>query len=164
MWLPAVVTVIVLAATPLFTATLTPSAVAPSVKCTVPGTALQPGSRPLTLVYAGSANAAGSQTAKTLVIGKAVAKVTNTLAAATIRKTAHGKITVKVTAPGTTPGGKVAIFDGTKQIATGTLSGGAVTVTLPLLSVGKHTLHAKYLGSSLVGSASAANVTLTVTR
>jgi hypothetical protein len=131
---------------------------------TVAGTALQPGSRALTLAYAGSANANGSQTAKTLSIGKAVATVTNTLAATTIRKSAHGKISVKVAAPGTTPTGKVTVFDGSKQIATGTLQNGSVTITLPLLGVGKHTLHAQYAGSALVGSATGGNVTLTVTR
>jgi hypothetical protein len=131
---------------------------------TVPGTALKPGSRPLTLGYAGSSNATASQTAKTLTIGKAVARVTNTLAAASVKKTVHGKLTVKVTAAGTTPTGTVAVFDGTKQIATGTLRSGTVTITLPLLGVGKHSLHADYLGSALVGTASASNVTLTVTR
>ncbi|MDT4921243.1 MAG: hypothetical protein QOI15_2145 [Pseudonocardiales bacterium] len=131
---------------------------------TVAGTALAPGSRPVTLVYAGSAGVLGSQAATTLTIAKAVAKATNTLSSASVRKTEHAKVTVKVTAPGTTPTGKVSIFDGSKVIATGTLRSGSVTITLPTLAVGKHSIHAKYLGSALVAAASGPNVVLTVTR
>jgi hypothetical protein len=130
---------------------------------TVPGTALLPGSYPLTVSYGGSANAGSSSTSKTLSVARAVAHITNKLVSATIHRSAHGKIVVKVTATGTTPTGTVNVYDGTKKIATGTLSKGTVTITLPLLGPGKHKLHAKYLGSSKVAPATASSVTLTVT-
>jgi hypothetical protein len=130
---------------------------------TLPGTALLPGSHTLTVSYGGSANAAASSTTKTVSIARAVSHVTNKLVASTIRKSVHGKLSVKVTATGTTPTGTVAVYDGTKKIATGTLSKGSVTITLPLLGRGKHTIHAKYLGSTKVAPGSASSVTLTVT-
>ena len=130
---------------------------------TVSGTALGVGSHGLTLFYGGSANAAASSAAKTLTVAKAVAHVTNKLSASTVRHTVHAKLTVKVSATGTTPTGTVYVYDGTKKIATGTLAKGVVTVTLPLLARGKHSIHATYLGSSKVSSGSAPTVILTVT-
>jgi hypothetical protein len=134
------------------------------VTLSVPGTALAPGTATLTLAYAGTSNATTSQTTKKLTVGKAVAHVTNKLSSSQVKTTAHAKVTVTVTATGTTPTGKVAVFDGTRQIASGTLNRGSVAITLPSLAAGKHSIHANYLGSSLVGVGSAASVTLTVVR
>ncbi|MFJ8109000.1 hypothetical protein [Streptomyces sp. NPDC096132] len=43
------------------------------------------------------------------------------------------------------------------KIATGTHSGGKVTITLPRLSRGRHTLHVYYAGSSTVNARNGAN-------
>ena len=77
--------------------------------------------------------------------------------------TKHATLTVHVSAPGTTPTGSVAVFDGHKQIATGSLHGGKAVITLPKLSKGKHSVHAVYAGSSKVAGSTAAAVALTVT-
>ncbi|MEV0183914.1 Ig-like domain repeat protein [Streptomyces sp. NPDC050625] len=110
----------------------------------------------LSVSYAGNAKLNASSTTASLKITKAAPSISST-APATVSHTARAKVTVKVTATGTTPTGTVRIYEGTKVIATGTLSGGKVTITLPKLSRGKHTLHAYYAGSSTVASKSGAN-------
>ncbi|MFD5539615.1 Ig-like domain repeat protein [Streptomyces sp. NPDC127079] len=113
----------------------------------------------LSVSYAGSAGLNASSTTASLKITKATASVA-TSAPASVSHTAKAKVTVKVTATGTTPTGTVRIYEGSKVIATGTLSGGKVTVTLPKLAKGKHTLHAFYAGSSTVNSKSGATFTI----
>ncbi|MGW7409303.1 Ig-like domain repeat protein [Streptomyces sp. NPDC054833] len=110
----------------------------------------------LSVSYAGNAKLNASSTTASLKITKAAPSISTT-APASVSHTARAKVTVKVTATGTTPTGTVRIYEGTKVIATGTLSGGKVTITLPKLSRGKHTLHAYYAGSSTVASKSGAN-------
>ncbi|WP_316758846.1 Ig-like domain repeat protein [Streptomyces herbicida] len=110
----------------------------------------------LSVSYAGSAKLNASSTTVSLKITKAAPSISST-APSSVSHTARAKVTVKVTATGTTPTGTVRIYEGTKVIATGTLSGGKVTITLPKLSRGKHTLHAYYAGSSTVASKSGAN-------
>ncbi|MER7185050.1 Ig-like domain repeat protein [Streptomyces hyaluromycini] len=114
----------------------------------------------LSVSYAGSTSLNASSTTVSLKITKASASV-STSAPTSVSHTAKAKVTVKVTATGTTPTGTVRIYQGTKVIATGTLSSGKVTVTLPKLAKGKHTLHAFYVGSSTVNSKTGANFTIT---
>ncbi|MGY4982773.1 Ig-like domain repeat protein [Streptomyces sp. 900105755] len=114
----------------------------------------------LSVSYAGSSSLNASSTTVSLKITKATASV-STSAPTSVSHTAKAKVTVKVTASGTTPTGTVRIYQGSKVIATGTLSGGKVTVTLPKLAKGKHTLHAFYVGSSTVNSKAGANFTIT---
>ncbi|MHC3470126.1 Ig-like domain repeat protein [Streptomyces sp. 7R007] len=113
----------------------------------------------LTVSYPGTSKLYASSTSLSLKITKATPTVTTT-APASVSHTAHAKVTVKVTATGTTPGGTVKIYEGTKLLATGTLSGGKVTLTLPKLSKGKHVLHASYAGSSTVNAKSGADFTI----
>ncbi|MEU1405478.1 Ig-like domain repeat protein [Streptomyces sp. NPDC005728] len=113
----------------------------------------------LSVSYAGTSKLNASSTTTTLKITKATASVSST-APSSISHTARAKVTVKVTAAGTTPGGTVRVYEGSKVLATGTLSGGKVTITLPKLSRGKHTLHAFYAGSSTVNSKSGPNFTV----
>ncbi|MFD4605632.1 Ig-like domain repeat protein [Streptomyces sp. NPDC058464] len=114
----------------------------------------------LSVSYAGSSSLNASSTTVSLKITKATASV-STSAPTSVSHTAKAKVTVKVTATGTTPTGTVRIYQGTKVIATGTLSSGKVIVTLPKLAKGKHTLHAFYVGSSTVNSKTGANFTIT---
>lgn len=59
------------------------------------------------------------------------------------------RITVQVSAPGTTPVGTVALRWGSKTIGTGTLSGGVAKVKITSkLGKGPHTVKAYYLGST----------------
>ncbi|MET7476016.1 Ig-like domain repeat protein [Streptomyces sp. NPDC005648] len=113
----------------------------------------------LTVSYGGATKLNSSSVSVTLKVTKATASVAST-APATVSHTARAKVTVKVTATGTTPGGTVKIYEGTKVLATGTLSGGKVTITLPKLSKGKHTLHAGYTGSSTVSARTGANFSI----
>lgn len=113
----------------------------------------------LTVSYAGAAKLNTSSTTVSLKIVKATPAISKT-APASIAHTARAKVTVKVTATGTTPAGTVRVYEGTKLLATGTLSGGKVTLTLPKLAKGKHTLHAYYAGSTTVSARSGANFTI----
>ncbi|MGY5013129.1 Ig-like domain repeat protein [Streptomyces sp. 900105755] len=114
----------------------------------------------LSVSYAGSSSLNASSATVSLKITKATASV-STSAPTSVSHTAKAKVTVKVTAAGTTPTGTVRIYQGSKVIATGTLSGGKVTITLPKLAKGRHTLHAFYVGSSTVNSKAGANFTIT---
>jgi hypothetical protein len=113
----------------------------------------------LNVSYPGTSKLYKSSTTVSLKIVKATPAVT-TSAPTSVSHTAHAKVTVKVTATGTTPTGTVRIYQGTTVIASGTLSGGYVTITLPLLSRGYHTLHAYYAGSSTVNAKSGASFTI----
>ncbi|WP_127360052.1 Ig-like domain repeat protein [Actinacidiphila soli] len=113
----------------------------------------------LTVSYAGDANTKSSKATAKLTIVKATASVSSS-APKTISHTKRAKVTVKVTATGTTPTGKVRIYEGTKVIATGTLSHGKVTITLPTLKKGTHKLHARYLGSTTVNAKSGATFSI----
>ncbi|MGW2688735.1 Ig-like domain repeat protein [Streptomyces sp. NPDC001414] len=114
----------------------------------------------LSVSYPGTSRLNASSTLVSLKITKTSAAVSASHPTS-VSHTARGKVTVKVTATGTIPGGTVRIYQGSKVIATGTLGGGHVTITLPKLSKGKHTLHAFYVGSSTVNSKTGANFTIT---
>ncbi|WP_405880139.1 Ig-like domain repeat protein [Streptomyces sp. NBC_01136] len=110
----------------------------------------------LSVSYGGSTKLNASSTTAKLTITKATASVSST-APASISHTGHAKVAVKVTAAGTTPTGTVRVYEGSHVLATGTLSGGKVTITLPKLSRGKHTLHVFYVGSTTVNSKNGAS-------
>ncbi|MEU3337181.1 Ig-like domain repeat protein [Streptomyces sp. NPDC006668] len=105
----------------------------------------------LTVSYGGAAKLNASSATATLKVTKATASLAST-APATVSHTARAKVTVKVTATGTTPTGTVKIYEGSRLLGTGTLSGGKVTITLPKLARGKHSLHATYSGSATVNA------------
>ena len=128
-------------------------------------TSLPPGTASLVATYAGSADVAGSSSsAGSVKVARATARLTQRLSATRIRTTTNAKVTVTVAATGTIPTGTVAVYDGTKKIATGTLRGGKVVVTLPKLKRGTHKIKAAYAGSTLVLPVTGAVVTLTVTK
>lgn len=134
----------------------------------VPGTALAPGAHSLTLRYNGSTSVLGSSTAKKITVAKATSKTTNSLVRASVKRTAHGVLVVKVTAPGVTPTGNLTIYNGKSVLARATLkpaAHGTLRITLPVIrTVGKHSIHTSFAGSSTVAASSARAVTLTVTR
>ncbi|QIY97884.1 Ig-like domain repeat protein [Streptomyces sp. S1D4-11] len=113
----------------------------------------------LSVSYGGSTKLNASSTTAKLTITKATASVSST-APASISHTGRAKVAVKITATGTTPTGTVRVYEGSRVIATGTLSGGKVTITLPKLSRGKHTLHVFYAGSTTVNSKNGASFTI----
>ncbi|MFS3130496.1 M4 family metallopeptidase [Nocardioides sp. Bht2] len=89
-------------------------------------------------------------------------KVKATAKPVKIKKAGKSKVTVKVTATGTTPTGKVTIMLKSKTLAKGTLSKGKVVLTIKgkQLKVGKNKLTVKYAGSSTV-KAGSTKVTIT---
>ncbi|MFE2519607.1 Ig-like domain repeat protein [Streptomyces mirabilis] len=113
----------------------------------------------LSVSYGGSTKLNASATTAKLTITKATPSV-GTTAPASVSHTGRAKVGVKVTATGTTPTGTVRVYEGSRVIATGTLSGGKVTITLPKLSRGKHTMHVYYTGSTTVNSKNGANFTI----
>ncbi|MFJ6563217.1 Ig-like domain repeat protein [Streptomyces sp. NPDC091412] len=113
----------------------------------------------LTVSYGGDSKLNASSATVSLKITKAAPSVAVTRPSS-ISHTARAKVTAKVTATGTTPTGTVRVYEGSKVIATGTLKSGKVTITLPKLSRGKHTLRAYYAGSSTVNAKNSANFTI----
>lgn len=101
--------------------------------------------------YNGNADAASSSATKTLVIAKAAPVISETFPLATqVGKPGKGVVKVAIANSTLKPTGTVKILMGTKVLKTVTLVNGQVTVTLPKLSKGKHTLTIKYLGSANV--------------
>ncbi|MFD1273888.1 Ig-like domain repeat protein [Streptomyces kaempferi] len=113
----------------------------------------------LSVSYGGSTKLNTSSTTAKLTITKATPSV-GTTAPASVSHNSRAKVGVKVTTTGTTPTGTVRVYEGSHVIATGTLSGGKLTLTLPKLSRGKHTMHVWYVGSSTVNSKNGANFTI----
>ena len=113
------------------------------------------GTHNLTVSYGGDAtfgSANGAVTAHVNAATPPTAAATTTTATAPkkVKSKKPFDVTVKVAAASGTPAGTVQIFDGTKLIGTGTLSGGTVVVTITkgLRKAGKHTLTVKYTGST----------------
>jgi len=101
------------------------------------------------------------------VVTVKVAKATPTVSVVAPRSVAKGKyasLTVKVSATGVTPTGKVTVKDGKKSVKTVTLKNGKATVKLPKLKAGKHKLVVTYSGSSTVAGKSSAAKTVTQKR
>ncbi|MFJ4851050.1 MULTISPECIES: Ig-like domain repeat protein [unclassified Streptomyces] len=117
------------------------------------------GTHTLTVSYAGNGGLYTSTATVRLTVTKATAAV-STSHPTSVSHTKQAKVSVKVTASGTVPSGKVQVFDGSKVVATHTLSGGKATVTLPKLKKGTHTLHVRYLGSTTVNARNGANFTI----
>jgi hypothetical protein len=101
--------------------------------------------------YAGNAEVAGSTATKSLVIAMATPVISESFPLATLVGK-PGKGVVKVAIAGSTlkPTGTVKIYLGTKLLKKVTLTNGQVSVILPKLAKGKHTLTIKYLGSANV--------------
>ncbi len=117
------------------------------------------GAHALTVAYAGDATygaANGNVTAN-------VSKATSTTSATAPKKVKAKKdfdVQATVAAVGGANTGTVQVYDGSKLIGTGTLSGGTVKIHITKnLKSGKHTLTVKYLGST---NASASETTVKV--
>ena len=128
---------------------------------------LSVGTHNLKVAYAGDGSVKSSSGTAKLVVVKAAAKVK--AVAGSVRASAKAVVGVTVSA---TPSSVVAtgtvtvkVTLGSRQVATATgkLSSGRVSVTLPKLAAGHYTLAVSYAGSSTVAAASA-KVALTVTK
>ncbi len=131
---------------------------------------LSAGSHTLTATFAKAPGIAGSTASATLTVSRTTSKTTVKLSKTTIKKTKKATATITVKAAGVPsdsyPTGTITVYDGSKKIATAKLtasSKGVATVTLPKLSVKKHTIKVNYAGDANV-SKSSAKATLTVTK
>ena len=106
------------------------------------------GAHSLTVSYAGDAN----YNAGTGTVTATVSKAASTTTATAPKKVKFKKdfdVTATVAAAGGSNTGTVEVYDGSKLIGTGTLSGGTVKILIKKnLKKGKHTLTVKYLGSA----------------
>jgi hypothetical protein len=111
------------------------------------------------------ATTAGSKATSPTVSVK-VTKGAPTVKVSTIKSVKKGKrasVPVQVTGTGSTPTGKVTVKEGSKTLATKTLSGGKATITLPLLKEGTHKLTVTY-GGSTIWNASSKSASVKVTK
>lgn len=116
----------------------------------------------------GSSSVFSTSATKTLTVTKAVTTSRLALNVKSIPSTKRAKATVSIAITGASStvkaSGKVTIKSGTKTIATGTLVGGKVVITLPKLQKGKtYSLKASFAGNSNYGSSTSLVVKLTVT-
>jgi hypothetical protein len=111
------------------------------------------GSYAVAATYSGDANyAASGPVSRTItVVAASKAASTATLKAKTNPATTCEVVAFSVAVASKTavlPTGKVELVEGTKVLATGTVSNGSVTVMAPKLAAGAHVLQADYLGDS----------------
>jgi Big-like domain-containing protein len=66
--------------------------------------------------------------------------------------------------PGTTPQGSVVLLQGSTKIWEGTLTNGTASPSISTLTVGKHTLTAKYTGGERFLSSTSAQLVQTVSK
>jgi Family of unknown function (DUF6801)/Bacterial Ig-like domain (group 3) len=92
---------------------------------------------------------------------KAVSKVALKLKNAPITTSKHAKLLAIVTAAGKSATGKVVAKEGTKTLASGTLTSGRKTLLLPKLKKGAHTIKVLYKGNATT-KASSKKISFTV--
>jgi hypothetical protein len=111
--------------------------------------------------------APGVATSPEVTVAKLTSTTTATLLGKTIRKGAHGKVSVSVTGSGVSHAtGALKVKQGKKVLTTVNLkssNNGRRTITLPKLGKGKHRLKIVYGGSSTVRGSTSKTVTLKVT-
>ncbi|GAA4714330.1 lamin tail domain-containing protein [Nocardioides conyzicola] len=123
----------------------------------IPAKALAPGSHTLSVSYSGSATVAAAETTATLSVARAkaaIAKPSVTPKKVIVKKT-KATVTIKVTASGVTPTGKVTLSGGGLAKRTVTLgAGGKVVVKLAVFRTkGTKTLTVTYAGNTYVAGA-----------
>lgn len=126
-------------------------------------TGVAPGSHSYKAVYTSSSSLFTGSTSGTKTVSVKGASKTTVSMKSTFSATTRQKAVVTVTTLGHAAAGKVVAKMGTKTLASGTLSAGKVTITLPKIAKGKHTLTFSYLGNTTT-AASRATKTVTVTR
>lgn len=123
------------------------------------------GAHALVVEYSGDANLLGSSAAVAADIAK-VATTTKVKVAgkASVKKGKAKSITITVTAAGGAPTGTVAIYDGSKKIASKSLKNGKVSYSFSSSKTGTHKLSAKYLGSANTKASTSKKVNLKVVK
>jgi len=126
---------------------------------------LPPGDRPFAVTYSGDTDLSGVTESKTVDVVKASSKTHVALSATKVARTGRVKATVTVTASGVTPTGTVKVYDGSKEIASGSLKSGKITIRLPkITTLGTNKIKAVYTGSSDVNTSTSVTVDLEVVK
>lgn len=128
---------------------------------------LSVGSHTLTARFApdaGSGVVGTTSSAVGLRVTKATASAKVTTSKKRLKRGGRLRVTVKVTATGTTATGRFTIKDGSRTVARGTLKKGSRAVVLRRLKVGKHRLTIVYAGSATVAKKTSKAVTVRVRR
>jgi len=125
------------------------------------------GSYALAATYSGDANySAAGPVGRTVTVAAAAKKASAaTLKAKTNPATTCEAVAFSVAVASSAavkPTGKVELMEGTKVLATGTVSNGDVTLTAPKLAAGAHVLQAQYLGDSTHAASTSAPLQETV--
>lgn len=151
---------------------LATSPLGPGGSATLPlgRTALPPGSRVVTVDYLGSASVLAGSASRILTVGRATPRAPAVTVPKKPTSTKPGKVRVRVAAPASglaVPAGPVTVVlrkGGQTKHRAGTLSGGAVTLTVPKLAKGTWRLTASYAGNAWYLPRTAPAVNLKVTR
>jgi hypothetical protein len=123
------------------------------------------GSVTIEAAYSGDQYALPSSATETLTVNAhaAVPSKTTVSVPKTAKEHTSVKLSVTVTASGTTPTGTVTLWVGTRELCAGTLSGGKYSCMEGFPNPGPKTIVAKYSGSSTV-EASTGSATMTITK
>jgi hypothetical protein len=113
---------------------------------TVPGRA--PGRYTITARYAGAGVAQKSVANKAIDIVKARPAVSVSLSSSTIGVGARGHVTFSVSGGGVSPTGTYRVLVDGRAVASGNLSGGRGSATLPTLGAGSHSVAVSYGGDA----------------
>ncbi|MDM7831973.1 Ig-like domain repeat protein [Cellulomonas sp. MW9] len=134
--------------TVLLTTVLSTAGTKGTAKVTLPSS-LTVGKHTLTAVYLGSATVAPSSGTAVLKVAKATPTIKLSASAWSVKKGTRAVLTVKVAGESGAPkpSGKVTVKVGGETVATGSLSGGTVTITLPKAKKSA-TVTVTYAGSS----------------
>jgi 5'-nucleotidase len=126
----------------------------------VPGTALRPGSTPVTVYYGGGQGVDPSHTTVTVTVAKAEASLAVMVLPKKVAPKTRAKVRVVVRTPGfAEKSGRVSVYRGGQRIGSALVKGGKATVTVPRLKKKAIVpLVARYGGSSLTSPASRAFV------
>ncbi|KAA1418360.1 hypothetical protein FE697_021305 [Mumia zhuanghuii] len=118
----------------------------------IPAKALTPGTRRLTVAYAGGRGVKPSQTTVTAVVAKASSRVSaKVVTKKVVAKKTRAKLVVTVRTPAGVPAtGKVKVTLGGKTVGTAVIRSGKASVSLKKLPKGTKRLTVRYAGSSTV--------------
>jgi subtilisin family serine protease len=135
-----------------------------SGKATVRLPYLTIGKHHITAAYVASVSLGGStSSSKPLTVKRSASSAKLSVSPTKVSHVKHARATVTVTVPGSGrhPTGTVKVYAGSKVIATGSLRGGKVTLTLPKFAKGSHALKAVYSGDSTVAGDTSPTVKIT---
>ena len=123
---------------------------------------LPAGTDTITLSYSGDANYAAATSSGTLAVSKGQPSIAITTSAATSTYGSPITLTATIAYPGAAPTGQITLYDGATAITSLTPTNGVITYSDSTLSVGSHSIFARYAGDTNYGSAESAAKTVII--